>query len=127
VIDGKLPELVREDDSMYVMESGVVQVILVKTRETWWKNVVEGGPEIDTQKVDSVRNIHEYDDETQAGIRKIMFDQDQKRKGLPTSDEMNNEDMLRKAWDAEGSPFKGQPFDPSVLNMSGQMPPGMPM
>ena len=27
-------------------------------------------------------------------------------------------DILREAWDAEGSPFKGQPFDPSVVNVS---------
>jgi len=27
-------------------------------------------------------------------------------------------DILRDAWDAEGSPFKGQPFDPSVVNIS---------
>lgn len=27
-------------------------------------------------------------------------------------------DILRQAWDAEGSPFKGQPFDPSVVNVS---------
>lgn len=26
--------------------------------------------------------------------------------------------MLKKAWDAEGSPFKGQPFDPSKVNMT---------
>merc|ERR1719183_2967848 len=108
------------------MNSGVVEVTLVKLRETWWKSVVEGEPEIDTQKVDSVRNIHEYDDETQAGIRKIMFDQDQKRKGLPTSDEMKNEDMLRKAWDAEGSPFKGTPFDPKMVNFSGGAGAGAP-
>jgi len=33
--------------------------------------------------------------------------------------------MLKKAWDAEGSPFKGQPFDPSKLNLQGGggMPP----
>jgi hypothetical protein len=29
---------------------------------------------------------------------------------------------LKKAWDAEGSPFKGQPFDPSKLNLSGFNP-----
>ena len=60
-----------------------------------------------------------------------MFDQDQKRRGLPTSDDTKNEEMLRKAWDAEGSPFKGTPFDPSKVNFSGGggaggMPPGMP-
>ena len=31
--------------------------------------------------------------------------------------------MLRKAWDAEGSPFKGQAFDPSKFSVdpSGMM------
>ena len=48
-----------------------------------------------------------------------MFDQHQKRLGKPTSDELKNEDMLRAAWNAEGSPFKGQPFDPSMVNLSG--------
>jgi hypothetical protein len=27
------------------------------------------------------------------------------------------QDMLKNAWDAEGSPFKGQPFDPSKFSM----------
>jgi hypothetical protein len=26
---------------------------------------------------------------------------------------------LKKAWDADGSPFKGQPFDPSKFNLTG--------
>lgn len=30
----------------------------------------------------------------------------------------NVHSMLQKAWDVEGSPFKGQPFDPSKLNIS---------
>jgi hypothetical protein len=29
---------------------------------------------------------------------------------------------LKQAWDAEGSPFKGTPFDPSKLNLSGFKP-----
>ena len=32
------------------------------------------------------------------------------------------ESLLRDAWDKEGSPFKGQPFDPSVLSNLPQWP-----
>lgn len=94
-------------------------VYLEKERESWWKSAVHGDAEIDTTQVDSTRDLYEYDGETQGAIRKIMFDQHQKRLGKPTSEEMQNEEMLRKAWDAEGSPFKGTPFDPSKINMSG--------
>ena len=96
-----------------------VSVYLEKERESWWKSAVHGGEEIDTTKVDSTRDMYSYDDETQGAIRKIMFDQHQKRLGQPTSDELKNHDMLRKAWDADGSPFKGQPFDPSKINLGG--------
>lgn len=27
-------------------------------------------------------------------------------------------EMLKKGWDAEGSPFRGQTFDPSLFNIS---------
>ena len=70
-------------------------------------------------KVDSTKDIKDYDEDTQAEIRRIMFDQEQKRKGLPTSDEMRNQELLRKAWHAEGSPFAGQPFDPAAVNFGG--------
>jgi len=94
-----------------------VSVYLEKERESWWKSAVHGAEEIDTTKVDSTRDMYDYDDETQGAIRKIMFDQHQKRMGQSTSDELKNEEMLREAWNAEGSPFKGQPFDPSRVNM----------
>ena len=35
------------------------------------------------------------------------------------TDCINEIDMLKKAWDAEGSPFKGTPFDPSKFNLPG--------
>ena len=92
---------------------------LEKERESWWKSAVHGHAEIDTTKVDSTRDMYDYDGETQGAIRKIMFDQHQKRLGKPTSDEMSNHEMLRAAWDADNSPFKGQPFDPSRINFNG--------
>ena len=118
-------EKVRAEECYWNLQAGkgeappFVTVYLEKERESWWKSAVDGSSEIDTTKVDSTRQVHDYDDETQGAIRKIMFDQDQKRKGLPTSDELKNEDMLQKAWNAEGSPFQGTPFDPSKVNFSG--------
>lgn len=61
----------------------VIIITLDKTRQTWWRSAVVGGPEIDTTKVDSTQNIGDYDDTTQAAIRKIMFEQKQQRLGLP--------------------------------------------
>ena len=46
-------------------------------------------PPIDTTLVDSRRHIQSYDEATQAQIRKIMFDEQQKAEGKPTSDELS--------------------------------------
>lgn len=51
-------------------------------------------------------------------IRELQWNQEQKLKGLPTSEELRNIEILKKAWNADGSPFKGQEFDPSILNQS---------
>jgi len=81
-------------------------------------DVVEGDPEIDTTKVESTRKMEEYDGETQGAIRKIMFDQNQKLQGKPTSDQIRTADIMKDAWNAPGSPFRGTDFDPSLLNLS---------
>ena len=91
-------------------------------RKTWWKCVFEGDPEIDPTKVESVKKVHEYDDKTQGNIRKIVFDQNQKHQGLPTSDQIKTAELMKDAWNADNSPFKGTEFDPSMLNLTNQLP-----
>mmetsp|Transcript_17717 Transcript_17717/g.39784 ORF Transcript_17717/g.39784 Transcript_17717/m.39784 type:complete len:88 (+) Transcript_17717:1-264(+) len=79
------------------MDDSQIVITLEKTRKTWWKHVIEGHPEIDTTKVDSSQNISEYDETTQATIRKIMFDQKQKLLGQPTSEDLVMQEVLAKA------------------------------
>lgn len=40
--------------------------------------------------------------------------------GELTSEQIKRHEMLRKAWNAEGSPFKGQPFDPNIVEFQNQ-------
>ena len=63
--------------------------------------MVLGDAKIDTSKVDSTLKIDEYDEETQGQIRRIMFDQAEKREGRPTSDELRGvgkemEDLMKQ-------------------------------
>lgn len=76
-----------------------------------------GDEEIDPTKVDTSRRVDEYDEETQAGLRKVMFERDRKMRGLPTTEEEKNLDALWKAWNQPNSPFAGQDWNPERFGM----------
>lgn len=88
-LEGELAEKIVPSESTWSLEGGVLQAILYKQKKTFWETVIAGDAKIDTGLVDSRRNISTYDEATQAQIRKIMFDQQQQCKGLPTSDELS--------------------------------------
>lgn len=87
-LEGELTHRIVPSESTWTLESGVLQVVLYKQLKTFWETVLTGDAKIDADLVDSRRNISTYDEATQAQIRKIMFDQQQQQKGLPTSDEL---------------------------------------
>lgn len=79
---------------------------LEKVSPTWWRALIVGHPEIDATLVDSTQAISEYDDATQVVIRKIAFEQAQRRAGLPTSEEQAA--AMEAAMEAPGGPLGPQ-------------------
>jgi len=119
LVCGDLGGTTKHREAMWALEDREVIVLtLEKVVETWWKSVIKGDAEIDTTKVDSTRQVSDYDSETQAQIRKIMFDQRQKARGLPTSEELETNDIMEKAKHLPGSPFSQEFLNSSQSGMS---------
>jgi HSP20 family molecular chaperone IbpA len=89
-VDGELFAKVRPDESTWTVEGGVMILTLDKYQKKFWPNVLVGDEQIDTEQVDSRRRISDYDEITQAQIRKTIFDQNQYHLNLPSSDEILN-------------------------------------
>lgn len=121
LLQGRLTNRIKVEESMWTVDkdSKDIHINLEKTKETMWKSVFEGEKGIDLTKVDTTRNIGDFDQEAQAAIERVTYDHHMKMLGKPTSSEQKAHDILRKAWDAPGSPFKGTPFDPSRVNVTG--------
>eukprot|EP01039_Chlorochromonas_danica_P002710 gene2710-2960_t len=102
LIEGALEEAVRSQESLWTISQGKagelpqVVITLEKTRETWWKSVIQGHPEIDTTKVDSTKSLYDYDEQTQAAIRKIVHEQRLKIQGVKTAEELQQEELLAR-------------------------------
>ncbi|CAA7048647.1 unnamed protein product [Microthlaspi erraticum] len=99
IIDGDLYGAVKPDDCYWNIEDQKVISILLTKRDQmeWWKCCVKGEPEIDTQKVEPENSkLADLDPETRSTVEKMMFDQRQKQMGLPTSDELQKQDILKK-------------------------------
>lgn len=82
IVVGDFEDAIKASESLWTLtldplstEDGQIVITLEKTRPTWWKHVIVGHPCIDTTKVDSTQRIDEYDETTQAAIRKIMTEQ----------------------------------------------------
>lgn len=99
IIDGELYRPVKVDDCFWSLEDQKsISVLLTKKDQMeWWKCCVKGEPEIDTQKAEPEKsNLSDLDPETRSTVEKMMFDQRQKSMGLPTSDETQKQEILKK-------------------------------
>ncbi|XP_012474434.1 protein BOBBER 1 [Gossypium raimondii] len=99
IIDGELFQAIKPDDCYWSMEDNdSISIVLSKQKQLeWWQSLVKGEPEIDTQKVEPESSrISDLDPETRLTVEKLMFDQRQKALGLPASDEIQKQAMLKQ-------------------------------
>ncbi|KNA17081.1 hypothetical protein SOVF_081880 [Spinacia oleracea] len=99
IIDGDLCKSVKPDDCFWSLEDQKsISILLTKHDQMeWWRSLVKGEPEIDTQKVEPESSkLSDLDSETRSTVEKMMFDQRQKQMGLPTSDDMQKQELMKK-------------------------------
>uniref|UniRef100_A0A3P8SAF4 NudC domain-containing protein 3 n=1 Tax=Amphiprion percula TaxID=161767 RepID=A0A3P8SAF4_AMPPE len=118
LMEGEFTHKINTENSLWSLEPGNCVVLsLSKTSEVWWNAVLKGEKEIDINQINRERSMATVDDEEHAVLDRLTFDYHQKLQGKPQSHEMKVHEMLKKGWDAEGSPFKGQQFDPSMFDI----------
>lgn len=114
LLKGDLCQKCKHADVIWSLDKEKLEIHIEKAYEMWWNCFLQNEPKLDISKLDCSRPFEDLSDEAQAKIQELTWNQERKRLGLPTSDEMKMHDKLKKAWNAESSPFK-DPYDPNTI------------
>ncbi|PPR05716.1 hypothetical protein CVT26_008957 [Gymnopilus dilepis] len=99
IMAGELCKEIKVEDSTWtVQDNKAVLIHLEKlNKQTWWENVLTHHPKIDTRKIEPTNSkLSDLDNETRGMVEKMMFDNQQKQLGRPTSDELKKMEALKK-------------------------------
>jgi hypothetical protein len=84
LLEGKWAKKINGSESLWSLEKDGDSSLLVITLEkietkNWWKSLLEGDIEIDTQSVEPENSkLSDLDGDTRTTVEKMMFDQQQK-------------------------------------------------
>lgn len=102
LIEGDFPHPVVPDECTWTLETSPtgkeISIHLDKQyKSEWWAHVVTTAPKIDVTKIQPENSkLSDLDGETRGMVEKMMYDQEMKRQGKPTSEEQQKQDMLKK-------------------------------
>ncbi|GAA5985562.1 hypothetical protein JCM11641_007995, partial [Rhodosporidiobolus odoratus] len=98
VLEGELAKEIKVDDSTTLDNAREITISLEKVnQQTWWPHVVTSANKIDTTKIQPENSqLSDLDGETRAMVEKMVFGNQQKQMGKPTSGELKKQEILRK-------------------------------
>lgn len=99
ILTGELCKEIKLEDSTWTLEDQqTVEIHLEKVNQMqWWENVLTHHPKIDTKKIQPENSkLSDLDGETRGMVEKMMFDNQQRQMGKPTSDELKKQEALKK-------------------------------
>ncbi|ETW86883.1 hypothetical protein HETIRDRAFT_305928 [Heterobasidion irregulare TC 32-1] len=99
ILTGELCKEIKLEDSTWTLEDQqTVEIHLEKANQMqWWENVLTHHPKIDTKKIQPENSkLSDLDGETRGMVEKMMFDNQQRQMGKPTSDELKKQEALKK-------------------------------
>ncbi|KAJ8702529.1 hypothetical protein PTI98_001236 [Pleurotus ostreatus] len=99
IMEGELCKDIKVDESTWnIQDNELLLIHLEKSnKEQWWENVLTHHPKIDTTKIEPPNSqLSDLDGETRGMVEKMMFDNQQKQMGKPTSDELKKMEALKK-------------------------------